>query len=549
MPHAQQGGETPERSYVSSMFDDDSRYSGNLFIDTNLVTPMKSLWPVQGTRLKQFDSVLRILPGKRDDGSWSKFRVGPGKGQYGRWIYSAWAVRAIGDPAITFFLCTDKDVQDHNYDPRQHPAYILYNAVKWAVEEGNNHVKAHWAPMVHSKSRKVIKNPRPMFLVQCLIYGRGEKVYDPPMGTDEGEKVVCFDLASDGGKCLRSLLDKRRTGDDAPEEGSSNFADYFQYGDITAFDGGKFVQLYPANYNPNAGASATAAQGPRRSLSKAAVAESRNRQRSNDDEGDKDRIGYEVSILDEYEGWSPEIAPDLAASLEERIYPWPDIVKAPDHRTAAEYLWSRMRFGGELKLDVLLYAWQDHRDWLPDKDSDVWKEWVNRKQVAAGGKYDPDDAGDDSDDSEAVAADRRPRRRAGEAAERTDDQPPPRRRAGARPEPEPDPEPEPAAAEAADDEPPPRRARTVAAQEAAGNGEAAEQPVKGRVARARKPAAAPAADTPGGTKPDVANAATSFRPSARAAAAADDDGEERPAADKAGGFAEPPRSTRNEGEA
>lgn len=149
MAHTPQGGEAPERSYVSSMFDDDSRYSGNLFVDTNLVTPMKSLWPVPGTKLKQFDSVLRIMPGKRDDGRWSAFRTGTGKGEYGRWIYSAWAARAIGEPAITFFLCSDKDVLLHAYDPRQHPVYILYNAIYWAVDEGNAHVKRtgrRWSP-------------------------------------------------------------------------------------------------------------------------------------------------------------------------------------------------------------------------------------------------------------------------------------------------------------------------------------------------------------------------------------------------------------------
>jgi hypothetical protein len=523
------------------MFDDDSRYSGNLFVDANLVTPMKSLWPVQGTRLKQFDSVLRILPGKRDDGRWSNFRTGTGKGQFGRWIYSAWAVRAIGDPAVTFFLCSDKDVQDNNYDPRQHPAYILYNAIHWAVDEGNKHVQAHWAPMVHSKSRKVIKNPRPMFLVQCLIYGRGEKVYDPPMGTDDGEKVVCFDLASDGGKCLRSLLDQRR--EDAPSDSEVvSHADYFKYGDITAFEGGKFVQIYPSTHNPNRDAQKPSAQGPRRSLSKAAVQESRSRAQKAGGDDERDRIGYDVTILDEYEGWEPGIDPDLAASLEERIYAWPDIVKVPDHKTAASYLWSRMRFSGELKLDVLLYAWQDHSEWLPDKDSDVWKEWVNRKQVAPGG-YDPE-AGEDDDD-EGDAADRRPRRRAGDAAERTDDQPRTRRRAGKAPEPV-------AASdnESGDDELPPQRAsRMVAQQEATTptDGEAA-QPIKGRVGRGRaKPAPAVSVDNDGvaGGKAvtDVATATTNFRPSAAVAAAADDDGDdERPAGNKASGFAEPPVS-------
>ena len=426
MAHANQGGEAPERSYVSSMFDDDSRYSGNLFVDANLVSPMKSLWPVQGSRLKQFDTVLRVLPGKRDDGSWSKFRTGTGKGQYGRWIYSAWAARAIGEPAITFFLCSDKDVQDHGYDPRQHPVYILYNSIYWAVDEGNKHVKAHWAPMVTSKSRKVIKKPGPMFLVQCLVYGRGDKVYDPPMGTDDGEKVICFDLASDGGKCLRGMLDQRKTDadSDGSEEGSANFADYYKYGDITTFEGGKFVQIYPATHNPNVDAKPQVAQGPRRSLSRAAVAESRGRAQKSGDGDERERIGYDVTILDEYQGWDPAIDPDLATALEDRIYPWPDIVKVPDHKTAASYLWSRMRFGGELKLDVLLYAWQDHSDWLPDKDSDIWAEWVNRRQVAPG--YDPDAGETDADDQE---VDRRPRQRAVDRGERADDQP--RRRAGA----------------------------------------------------------------------------------------------------------------------
>jgi hypothetical protein len=555
MAHTHQGGDPPERSYVASMFDDDSRYSGNLFVDTNAVTPMKCLWPVPGTRLKQFDSVLRIMPGKRDNGDWSKFRTGTGKGQYGRWIYSAWAVRAIGEPAITFFLCSDKDVQDHGYDPRQHPAYILYNSIHWAVDEGNAHVKAHWAPMVHSKSRKVIKNPRPMFLVQCLIYGRGETVYDPPMGTDDGEKVVCFDLASDGGKCLRALLDQRKTGDEAPEEGVTDFADYYKYGDITAFDEGKFVQIFPSTHNPNKDAAPAVVQGPRRSLSRKAVAEGRSRaQKAADDGDERDRIGYDIAILDEYQGWQPGIEADVAAMLEEKIYPWPDIIKVPDHKTAASYLWSRMRFGGELKLDVLLYAWQDHAEWLPAKDSDIWREWVNRHQVATG--YDPE-AGEDDDDQPVArqdqGVDRRPRQRAGDNAERADDQPRPTRRLGT-----PAPVQAPAASQD-DEEPPPQRAsRMVAQQEAAQAAQPqAAQPVKGRVARERpQPTPAPATTpTNGSTRAsantahevagglaasDVATAASSFRPSAAAAAAADDDGDDRPVVNKAGGFAEPP---------
>jgi hypothetical protein len=537
MTQAHQGG-APERSYVSSMFDDDSRYSGNLFIDNNLVTPMKSLWPVQGTRLKQFDSVLRVLPGKRDDGTWSNFRTGTGKGEYGRWIYSAWAARAIGEPAITFFLCSDKDVQDKGYDPRQHPVTMLYNAIYWAVDEGNAHVKAHWAPMVTSKQRKVIKKPGPMFLVQCLVYGRGEKIYDPPMGTDDGEKVVCFDLASDGGKCLRALLDQRKGDEDSDgsEEGSTNFADYYKYGDITAFDAGKFVQLYPATHNPNRDAGPAPAQGPRRSLSRAAVAEGRGRAQQKQDE-DRERIGYDVTILDEYQGWEPGIEPDLAEAIAPRIYPWPEIVKVPDHKTAASYLWSRMRFGGELKLDVLLYAWQDHPEWLPAKDSDVWTEWVNRKQVAPGG-FNPDAGVDDDTDPE---TDRRPRQRAGDVAERSEDQP--RRRAGLA-----------APAAETDDEPPPTRtSRMVAQQEAAAAapeaapaGEA--QPLKGRVGRGRTRAttvadAATEMLAGGKAATDVATGGTGFRPSAHAAAAAEDgeDGEgDEPIVDRAGGFAEPP---------
>jgi hypothetical protein len=535
MAHANQGGEAPERSYVSSMFDDDSRYSGNLFVDTSLVTPMKSLWPVQGTRLKQFDSVLRVLPGKRDDGSWSKFRTGAGKGQYGRWIYSAWAARSIGEPAVTFFLCSDKDVQDHNYDPRQHPVYILYNSIYWAVDEGSKHVKAHWAPMVTSKSRKVIKKPGPMFLVQCLVYGRGDKVYDPPMGTDEGEKIVCFDLASDGGKCLRSMLDQRNP--EATSDGEADFADHYKYGDITTFDGGKFVQIYPSTHNPNRDAQPQVTQGPRRSLSKAAVAESRGRTQKGGDGDERERIGYDVTILDEYQGWDPGIAPDLAAALEERIYPWPEIVKVPDHKTAASYLWSRMRFGGELKLDVLLHAWRDHPDWLPEKDSDVWAEWVNRRQVAPG--YDPD-AGED-DDAGDPAIDRRPRQRAVDRGERADDQPPPRRRAGAPPPPAEPEEPEPAAE--TDDEPPPRRAsRTVAQQPVAADATAAaeEQPLKGRVGRSRTRPATAATISGDKAATDAATAAASFRPSAAAAAAAEDGENNGPVVDKAGGFAEPP---------
>jgi hypothetical protein len=541
MAPAQKGGEAPERSYVSSMFDDDSRYSGNLFVDNNLVTPMKSLWPVQGSRLKQFDSVLRVLPGKRDDGRWSAFRTGSGKGQYGRWIYSAWAARAIGEPAITFFLCSDKDVQDHGYDPRQHPVYVLYNSIYWAVDEGNAHVKAHWAPMITSKQRKVIKRPGPMFLVQCLVYGRGDKVYDPPMGTEEGEKIVVFDLASDGGKSLRSLLDQRKAADDDGEsEDSSDFANYYKYGDITAFDAGKFVQIFPANHNPNREAQGPAVKGPRRSLSRAAVAEGRNRAQKEIDE-DKDRIGYDVAILDEYSGWEPGIEPDVAASLEDKIYPWPDIVKVPDHKTAASYLWSRMRFGGELKLDVLLYAWQDHSEWLPGKDTEVWAEWVNRKQVATG--YNPD-AGEDDDDGPpaaqpAQATDRRPRQRAGDAAERTEDQPRPTRRLGTAA-----PAQAPAKTHDDDGEPAPPRTSRMVAQQAADTTAAAAAPdgqsLKGRVARSRpKPVVATTGEIDGRrAASDVATAAASFRPSA---AVDDDDEDDRPSpAAKAGGFAEPP---------
>ena len=529
MAHPQQGGDQPERSYVSSMFDDDSRYSGNLFVDTNKVTPMKSLWPVPGTKLKQFDSVLRVMPGKRNDGEWSKFRTGTGKGEYGRWIYSAWAARAIGEPAITFFLCTDQDVQEKGYDPRQHPVYILYNSIYWAVDEGNQHVKAHWAPMITSKQRKVIKKPGPMFLVQCMAYGRGDKVYEPPMGADDGEKIIVFDLASDGGKSLRTLLDTRKSRDDEdqPHEGSS-FADYYKYGDITAFDGGKFVQIFPAGHNPNRDAGPPPMQGPRRSLSRASVNEGRSRaQKAMDDE--KEKIGYEVAILDEYEGWRPEIEADLASALADKIYPWPDIIKTPDHKTAAEYLWSRMRFGGELKLDVLLYAWQDHPDWLPSKDSDVWGEWVARKQVAPG--YDPTAGADDDGNvpdgpARDSGVDRRTRHRAGDGAERADDQPRPLRKAGA-----------PAQAPVDDAEPPPQRAsRMIDRQEAVEQGEPSQspQPPKGNVSVARDRGRPAEAVAGGGAATDVA-ATPGFRPSAAAA----DEGSGA-VVDKAGGFAEPP---------
>ena len=283
--------------------------------------------------------------------------------------------------------------------------------------------------MITSKQRKVIKKPGPMFLVQCLVYGRGDKIYDPPMGVEDGEKVVCFDLASDGGKSLRSLLDQRKGREDVDEpDGPVNFADYYKYGDITSFDEGKFVQIFPAGQNPNR--EAAGAGG----FWSAAVAESGDRggRPQSGPEGDRrgsreDRLrgghSRRVPGLD----WTPHIEPDLATSLEEKIHPWPDIIKVPDHKTAASYLWSRMRFGGELKLDVLLYAWQDHPDWLPAKDSDVWAEWVHRKQVAPGTTRMQAKWMTMSTARRHLfmirRPDRRPRQRAVDAGERAEDQP------------------------------------------------------------------------------------------------------------------------------
>jgi hypothetical protein len=391
--HLGVGAGAPQyKSRSAAMFDDDSRYSGNMFVDTELVSVMKSQWPMPQSRLKNFDTVMRILPGIEDDGSWGPYRVHPGRGQFGSWLYSSWAARSIGDPPVTFFLCSYEQKVSNTYDPRNHPVYKLYNEIYWAVEAGTaKELQLWWGPMVNSKTKKVIKKPAPMYLVQSLIYHRGDKNYDPPMGADDGEKIVVFDLANDGGKTLGAALELRQRYEDPNNAPSwQDFNEYYVHGDIIDLDGGKFVQVFPAHRDPmrDEAPPQRVEPGQRRTLSRAAV--NAGRQRGQEEEDGREKIGYGVRILDEFDGWSPRIEPEFRESLQRRAQRWDDILLFPDHKECAQALWSRMRFGGELKLDVLFYAWRDHQDWLPTPDSDAYAEWVSRTQVAPGANYNPD---------------------------------------------------------------------------------------------------------------------------------------------------------------
>jgi hypothetical protein len=531
--HVPDGGGAP-RSRSAAMFDDDSRYSGNLFVQTDDVSVMKSLWDVPGTHHKQFDTVLRVLPGIDANGEWGPFRVDAGRGQFGPWLYASWAVRSFGDPPVTFWLCSDYEYQVLKYDPRTHPVSILYQAISRGVEEAVKEVKPWWSPMVKGNDRHCIKKPGPMFLTQNLIYGRGGKVYDPPLGADEGDKVIVFDLANDGGKTLRGLLERRKKYDN-PHEAPDwrDFNAYYEAGDITDFDGGKFVQIFPIDRDPNQEkiAAQLVQPGQRRSLSRATVAEGRNRD-FNDDSGERRKFGYGVRLLDEYGTWDPRITEEYREPFRAKVQLWDDIIILYSHEEAARIIHPRVRFNGELKLDVLHYAWQDHRSWLPTKDSDAYAEWVARSQVAPGG-YDPD-AGTVGEKlptpEQTTSADYRPSRRHSE--EFPEDQPR-RRSLGGRPVPEP--APEPAAPPVAAPQPQPLDDATPAP--AVANGSAmVRQQVAAEADQAPEQAAGPAPvratrasyqprqrRDPDGEitelPPDVSAAVAPFRPSAAVAAA------------------------------
>lgn len=320
-------------------------YAGNMWCDEKLVDPWKLAWLKPG---KNACTTIRILPGigYDDPNTFDPFRLPDGG--FGDWMrcYLAW--RSGGEPRTTFFL-TEKPSRE--YDKAQNPAYLLYHAINTAVSRGQD--EGGWAALLKGGQGRaaLIVKPKPMYLVQCIMYEHGDKTYDPPRGAADNDRVVLMDLGSQAGRALQELFDKpaeNPTSDDP-------LAAYEIGCDPIGIDPGSglFCRFFPL-----------AGGDPREQQSRAAAPRTTgfggNRRREDRDDDTEIGFGvYAAPTIQAFSQFSPDYGdPGVQETLQKRIMPWEECLKFITEDEQAELLAHR------IPRNILEYAWRDHPEWL-----------------------------------------------------------------------------------------------------------------------------------------------------------------------------------------
>lgn len=249
----------------------------------------KPTW--QGTR-----TVFRPFPGKDPENPdrWDPFRISDEEGDWGDWIRRYDVAFSFGNTGVTFIL---KDPRDDSVDVQQNPVWLLYRAITQAVKTGSG--EQSWNPLIFGATGRAapLHPPKDGYVMQGILMEHKSQIQNPPKGCMMEHQPVVLLMTQSAGEALLEKLNEKK--DDA-----------WVWDDITALDGGKFIQFHQA------GTQATATGGPRQMGAHMVGSDN------------KDNMKYEVVFHDSYNNISPTFA-GIHELAQAHVRPWNEIIRLP----------------------------------------------------------------------------------------------------------------------------------------------------------------------------------------------------------------------------
>jgi hypothetical protein len=298
-------------------------------------------------------TTVRIFPTPNLDNpnEWEPYRIASDTqrasdpNQFGDWIRRYPAVRSTGDPRVTFISYDPADPQ--HPDPQTLPAQLLYNAVNRAIKA--HHERPGWAALLQGGQGRGAQLPRPteIYLVQCMIVQHKRDAYSPPKGLAAEHKLVVLEMSQSAGMALMAELNKVNPAYQG-EEG--NWEQQMVNGDPIALTGGRYVTFYKKKDGDPRQQQQLQQQGWNMNAAGAG-------QRSTEKEG------YGCYLEPTWNGRPAALVGpgfDLTPYVRGKVRAWNDILNFPTVEEQAHFL------ADKFPADLILYAWQDHPEWIPD---------------------------------------------------------------------------------------------------------------------------------------------------------------------------------------
>lgn len=396
-------------------------YTGNLFCDESLVTPMKCFWDTD--RKKEAITTFRILPEPDPDhpGKFMPGRMSVERQDYSGWIMRYLAWRSCGDPPITFFLFDPQDPQYLGRNKREiefeMPACTLSMAINQAKKAGRG--KPHWYALTEGRKDKgpIIKRPNWMYVAYAAVYEHGPEGvhWDAPLGLGKKAKPILLDMGSDIGQTVIEIVEKRKAeydGVDAPD--GTDYGQVYFIRDPVSVENGVFFRAFSMK-----------SKDPRREEKKGPnPPKIINPPAPEDSDREKMQGFHCYAARSPYKGHSASLA-GREKELWDKLKPFTSvenggIFKFPTVEEQVALIAQHVVWEGKPCIDLLEYAWEDrHPEWVAAIPDDVRDRYKAKKVVAPKAEYDEDEDEEDEDDREAT---RRKARTRAAAADDDDDE-------------------------------------------------------------------------------------------------------------------------------
>jgi len=304
---------------------------------------------------------FRPFPVPDDSGQLSPYRYSAEAGDFGDWI-RAYPVFKGGVKQLVTFLLFDP-ASDRDYDLHDNPAFVLFHAINGAVNSGQG--APSWPPLLKGGAGRAasLTKPDQLFLMQGALMEQGGKLYSPPRGGGQTDRLVVLALSGGTGRKLKTMLDDRASGYNGPVE---DYDRSMTYGDPVSLQHGRYIRFCqaPGQLSVAQPQAQTAGFGG-----------SRNEAQSRDAEVK----GYDIVIEPTFRGATANLAA-VEPLIRSRVKPWPDLLNFP---TTQEQVLILAR---AFPPDVVDYAFRDRPNWLTD---DVLAIIRARTSVPVAGVYNP----------------------------------------------------------------------------------------------------------------------------------------------------------------
>jgi len=265
-------------------------------------------------------TVWRAFPNRDPENptQWDPFRLGDGIRDYGDWIRRYDVISGLGSNNYTFIT---QSPYDKTTTRGEHPVELLYRRIYTACD--SNVGKPHWFSLVKSANASLSRIKDGYFSQGFLLEHKSQMLSPPPGLRIESDPVVLWMTKSAGEGLLKAL--------DPPEEGGE------PEGDITAFDGGKFILFQQAGTSGNRGGGPIKLDARGGNPKSSGIAENY----------------YEVTLFDEYNGILPyyDGMEEVAAA---HARPWDDILRVGTMEEQMHWICS-----AGIPADAIMYALYD----------------------------------------------------------------------------------------------------------------------------------------------------------------------------------------------